>query len=262
MDAEKFKEIVNKSGFPLQIGLIRHIEETKSKHNWKVLFSEHSWKNEEDQMEGFIDIVLENTEQTTYMIVECKRVSEAQWLFFNQDGSTVSRRHAKVWLTTATAGSFYKDITLEPSSFESNFCVVFGDEPKNQRQMLERIAAIAVSSTEAFANEFEAYQQNQKDYLRLHVSVIVTTASLYLCGFQPDRISLNNGKIDNGEFKEVPYLRFRKQLNTRPSAVVNLSNGAHDLAKAKEQTVFVVNALNLSRFLAEFEIDGKSIRSF
>lgn len=86
MDAEKFKEIVNKSGFPLQIGLIRHIEETKSKHNWKVLFSEHSWKNEEDQMEGFIDIVLENTEQTTYMIVECKRVSEAQWLFLIKMG--------------------------------------------------------------------------------------------------------------------------------------------------------------------------------
>ena len=70
---------VNNSGFPLQIGLAHQVKSTTSRHGWKVLYQEHSWKNESEA--GFIDLVLEDKHRTWLMNIECKRVLDTSWLF-------------------------------------------------------------------------------------------------------------------------------------------------------------------------------------
>jgi hypothetical protein len=40
------QDIVNNSGYPLQIRLEKWIEETWQQHKWRVLVKEHRWVNE------------------------------------------------------------------------------------------------------------------------------------------------------------------------------------------------------------------------
>jgi hypothetical protein len=65
------EEIVNESGYPLQIRLEKWIEDTWREHKWKVLVSEHRWVNSETKDEGFIDLVLEKGENQK-LVIECK----------------------------------------------------------------------------------------------------------------------------------------------------------------------------------------------
>lgn len=54
MNDEKLSDAVNRSGFPLQIGLEHYINETRKSHGWTVIYTEHSWKNPKDGASGFI----------------------------------------------------------------------------------------------------------------------------------------------------------------------------------------------------------------
>jgi hypothetical protein len=73
-----------------------------------------------------------------------------------------------------------------------------------------------------------------------------------------------DGKLPAGaSFEPVRYVRFRKQLTTRPSTFSNTSGWYEPyrtLALAKERTVFVVNAEALEDFLSDFELDNGSLR--
>lgn len=257
MDNKKLSDIVNQSGFPLQIGVAQCVEQTTASHGWKVLFTEHSWKHIESGTDGFIDIVLEDEHGTSAMVVECKRVLESSWIFLNPDTSTKTRRHAKAWITSYVSGSTgcfgWADVTLEPSCPESQYCVVFGQDAKS-KPMLERVGAELVFATEGFAEEENPYFARLRDGLRLYFSVIVTTARLKLCTFDPGTVSLDDGKIETAKFQDLPHVRFRKQLSTtqrKPDFTAGLNN----LVRAKEHTVFVVNAEAFPQFLESFDID-------
>lgn len=264
MNDQKLTEIVNQSGFPLQIGLAASIQNTTDQHGWRVLFVEHSWKNESDNESGFIDIVIEDKYRTSVMLIECKRVLDSSWIFLVPNPKANPRRHAKAWVTRYTQGRFkhldWADLSLDPDSPESEFCVIPGQDPKS-KPMLERIASDVVSATEALGLEEKDYQAQIKDALRMYFSVIVTTARLQICVFEPEKISLVDGKVANAQFTEVPFVRFRKQLSIRPPSVpLNVANGFHHFVQAKEHTVFVVNAEALPDFLARFDLDGNSLR--
>jgi hypothetical protein len=266
MDTQKLTDTVNQSGFPLQIGLTALIQQTAIQHGWKVLFLEHSWKNELDNDSGFIDIVLEDKHRTSVMLIECKRVLDSSWIFLNPNPKSKPRRHAKGWITRYANGCFkhlcWADLSLDPDSPESEFCVVAGHDPK-AKPMLERVAAEVVSATEALALEEMDYQAQVKDALRMYFSVIVTTAKLQVCTFEPEKVSLLNGKVVDAEFKEVPFVRFRKQLSTRPASIpLNVVDGFYGFVRAKEHTVFVVNAEALPQFLSTFEVDSNALRPF
>lgn len=266
MDVQKLTDTVNQSGFPLQVAVAALIERTKGQHGWKVLFREHSWKREQDGESGFIDLVLANQYDTAVMVVECKRVLETSWIFLNPTRTPTPRRHAKAWITRYAAGHFkhigWADIALDPVSPEAEFCVVAGQDAKS-RPMLERIAAELVSATEALAIEERDYQAQLGDALRMYFGVIVTTATLRVCTFSPDQVSLADGKVTDAGYVEVPFVRFRKQLTTGPSALpLNVVDGVHSYARAKERTVFVVNAGALPNFLADFDVDNNSMRRF
>ena len=262
MDQKKLAEIVNQSGFPLQIGIAQHIKLTSSEHGWKVLHTEHSWESVENDENGFIDLILEDQHGTSVVLVECKRVLESSWVFLNANPSLTNRRHAKTWVTCyisenlATYG--WVDLTLEPSCPESQYCVVFGQDAKS-KPMIERIGADLVSATEALAQEEKPYLARIKDAIRMYFSVIVTTAQLKICSFDPKDISLADGKINKSSFQDVPFVRFRKQLSTRLPKP-NFSEGLGRLAYAKEHTIFVVNAEAISQFLSVIELDDDVYR--
>ena len=160
-------------------------------------------------------------------------------------------------------GSFrrfgFGELVLEPTP-EAQYCVVDGQDPK-ARPMLERIASNLVSSTEGFAREEMPRVQNENGCLRVYISVIVTTAKLSVCSFDSQLIALSTGEIANAEYKEVPFLRFRKQLASHREIPkfceirkLHLSARYREIAKAKESTVFIVNSESFSDFLQRFEV--------
>jgi len=264
MNTQKLTDTVNQSGFPLQIGLTALIQSTTSQHGWKVLFNEHSWRNELNNDSGFIDIVIEHKHGTLVMLIECKRVIDSSWIFLVPKPKATPRRQAKAWVTRYVQTCFkhlwWRDLSLDPISPESDFCVIPGQDSRS-KPMLERVAADVVSATEALALEEKDYQAQSKDTLRIYFSVIVTTAKLQVCSFEPEQVSLVDGKVADAKFSEVPFVRFRKQLSTRPASVpLNVVDGFYGFVRAKEHTVFVVNAEALPDFLAQFEVDNNALR--
>lgn len=263
MDNEKLSEAINRSGFPLQIGLEYLINQTREAHGWRVIFSEHSWRNPTDGCSGFIDLVLEDRLGTSVLIVESKRVLETSWLFLVEDQKQLRRRHAKSWLSRYTNGKHtyfgLKELTLEPTTPQSQYCVVDGQDPKS-RPMLEKVGADVVSSIEGYANEEKVLLLRDREAFRMYFGVIVTTAKLKVCTFNPADISIEDGKIQNSSFEEVPYLRFRKQLESHSEIPEHYAVGGHrEISRAKENTVFVVNAEAIPQFLKEFEVDDNSL---
>lgn len=264
-DAKKLTEIVNQSGFPLQIGIRNLVERTKNVHGWRVLHSEHSWRNPEDGDTGFIDLVLENKYGTSLLIVECKRVLESSWIFLLPDPRQASRRHAKCWITRCSNKSAthfaWKDIPIDPSTPESEFCVVPGQDAKS-RPMLERVASELVSATEGFAWEEAPVEEQKLDSLRMYFSVIVTTAKLKTCAFSPDEISLKDGKVADAQYTDTPSIRFRKQLTAlspKPSDPARAPRGFGVIQAKKEHTVFVVHAEAFVEFLQNHEVDNSGL---
>jgi len=264
-EEEKLTEAVNRSGFPLQIGLIYRVNQTVASHGWNVLCTEHAWKNELDNDSGFIDFVLEDQYKTSVLVVECKRVLEASWIFLIDSSSIKEQSHGKLWVTSAHGITFehfdWFNIPLNPVSPESGFCVVPGQDSKS-RPMLERLAGECVSATEALAKEERMLLFGETDSIRMYGSVIVTTASLKVCEFNPENISLINGKVTDPYFTDVPFIRFRKQLSVRSPKINFLSKPQlNAVAKAKEHTVFIVNSQALESFLQEWEVSDSGLRN-
>lgn len=260
MDDKKLTEIVNQSGFPLQIGIAKFISDTGKDHGWKVRYTEHAWKNPTDGTDGFIDLVIENNSSTWVMLLECKRVLESSWIFLKPERDPPNRRHAKAWISHFTNENFrlfdWKDITLEPRCPESGFCVIYGHDQKS-KPLIERLGAELVSATKGLASEEKNFLMQRKEGLRIYFSVIITTAKLKLCQFSPADISLQNGMIKDAKFEDVPFLRFRKQLSTQN--VPYATDDLNDISYAKEHTVFIVHAEAIADFLTAFELDRGAV---
>lgn len=266
MSDEKLGNFVNSSGFPLQIGIEHLVNKTKAQHGWEVLYREHPWKSFETNNSGFIDLIFLDQYGTSALVIECKRVKDTSWIFLMPSERQLNRRHSKAWVSRLNDATFlhydWTDINVDDSSPESSFCIVPGQN-NNSRPMLERIAAELVESTEAFAKEDLYILNNKTEVFRSYFNVIVTTADLKLCLFDPEKISIENGQIDDSNFKTVPFIRFRKSLSTKNVTELKLSElTPYDLTNAKENTIFVVNSNYLLEFLKSFEIDQNSIDRF
>jgi hypothetical protein len=257
---DKLIKIVNSSGFPLQISIENLVEETKGETGWHVLATEHAWKNDLTGENGFIDLILEDRERTKLLNVECKRVQNSSWIFLQPTPELKMRRLIKAWASYYTGGEWknfgWNDMSGTPSTAQSQFCVVPGQDSK-AKPMLERVAAEVVSATESFAHEDKNYMGDRSEYLRIFFNIIVTTAELRICNFDPKNVSIENGEIKDIEFQIVPYLRFRKQLSTNKIDNIEYDHsGYRKISKAKENTVFIVNSSNFIDFLKKFDVDG------
>jgi hypothetical protein len=122
---------------------------------------------------------------------------------------------------------------------------------------LERIASNVVESTEALAQDEAVFIKMQKMLrLRTYINVIVTTAKLEVCKFDPIDINLGSGTIGNAEYEEVSRIRFRKQLSvsSKPIEALEWEESLRKITKARENTVLVVQANHIIQFLQELEI--------
>ena len=256
MDDTQLKKAVNASGFPLQIALEALIKETHREHRWRVLFSEHSWANYNTHESGFIDLILQHADRGLLLVVECKRVQNSSWIFLQGEADINSRSHVKAWCTREENGKTQKfgwfDATVDPSTAESRFCVVPGQDAKS-RPMLERVASELVASTEGFAIEDRSLHQGSPEYESCYFSAIVTTADLMMCNFDPSKVPIGTGEIDEAKFTRVPCLRFRKQLSTYEMPAASWKDStAREIAGHKENTVFIINANGFVDFLRVF----------
>jgi hypothetical protein len=258
---EKLREQVNRSGFPLQIAVEHAISSSQNLHGWRLFSREHSWKNPLTGNSGFIDLILINEYRTSIMVIECKRVQKSHWIFLNPAENIADSSHAKIWITCNRDGRpkcfKWLDISIDPFTPESEFCVVPGQDNKS-KPMLERVAADLAEATERFASEDFKILEDEGGDLRLYASVIVTTAELKVCGFSPSSVSLGNGALSQSEFRTIPYLRFRKQLSTERSAEKN-RRPYGSFFREKENTVFVVNSEQFIDFLNKYDVDNDSL---
>ncbi len=258
-------KIANDSGFPLQIAVGHQVAATTSQHGWSVRYAEHSWTNPLDGQSGFIDLVLQDQYSTTFLVVECKRVREATWLFLRSDGADTKRRHSKSWVSHYSDGAMksfgWEDLAVDPACHEALFCATRGQSTNDKQTMLERIGGELISATEALAMEERDFRPQNEPPVRFYFNVIVTTADLKVAKFDPENISLSDGTLATAEFEDVPFVRLRKQLSMRETLLtVDDYKNKFDSSYSKENTVFIVNASALLNFLKQFEVPEESIR--
>ena len=257
--------IANDSGFPLQIAVEHQVAATAATHGWRVRYIEHSWINRLDGQSGFIDLVLQDRYGTAFLVIECKRVREATWLFLRSDGADKKRRHSKAWVSHYMSGGMksfgWGDIAIDPPCYEAFFCATRGQSSNDKRTMLERIGGELISATEALALEEKDFRPQVETPIRFYFNVVVTTADLKVAKFSPQDISLTDGTLASAEFEDVPFVRLRKQMSMRerPLTLEDYKN-QRDVSYAKENTVFVVRADAILEFLRQFEIPDDSIR--
>jgi hypothetical protein len=258
------RELVNKSGYPLQIAIAHHVSATTSRHGWKVLYEEHGWRDPDSGQHGFIDLVLHFEPLNAVMLLECKRLQDTDWILIPKDGESEGRRVAKAYRSHVDVHgvrkSAWRSLPLEPRSPIAEFCVM---RRTGGTQTVEPVAAELVSATEALAAEEERYliAHKNKD-ARIYYAAIVTTAQLYLCNLDPHAISLKDGMIPaDATFRPVPLVRFTKQLSTLAAARVPPSPQALParwtdmVAESKERTVFLIQAEALEAFLERYRPD-------
>lgn len=257
--------IANASGFPLQIAVEHLVRCTESVHHWRVDHREHAWAFEGES--GFIDLVLTDEYGSSTLVVECKRVREGAWVFLPASGSAAPRRHVNVWVAWyngATHSPFgWHDVAAGPESPEATFCAIKGQDGSGQRSLLERVGGELILSTEALANERRDFRPSERlTHIQVYTSVIVTTAALKVASFKPEDISLEDGTLPEGkaQFEDVPFLRFRKQLTAREQRLGPKDHENRHAVRARENTVFVVNANALVQFLKCYELDDEPLR--
>lgn len=255
---DKWRNLVNSSGFPLQISLVHQIEKERQRDGWKTLLTEHPWRHPASGDEGFIDLVVENQHKTVVMVVECKRVRDTEWFFLAPDDASPARRVISTWFTYIcgykTKRYGWQDHPGEPRSYQPEFCIVHGQDAKS-RPMLERVAAQVIESTEALAHEEFSFFDGTDYVLRMYYSVIVTSAQLKICRFRSEDIDPATGDIAEAVFEPVPWLRFRKTL-TSPSNSPGQAQTIVEKSRDSERTVFVVNSSYFIEFLREWSPDS------
>lgn len=249
--------VVNASGFPFQLRVEQEIDAKLRFEGWEVTAREHYWRDQGDDADGFIDLVIRRS--NVHAVLECKREREASWTFLRSDDNPSETTRLRLLYTLLEAGqtprAAWKEFDVHPPSPEATFCVVRGHSDRNP-PMLERIASLVIRSTEALAiGQVRIAQPSSPGKTSLYVPVVVTTANLYLCKVGQHQIELETGNIpaDAAEFQPVPAIRFRKGLNSSLGTESTVS----DLRQANlegERSVLVVNASALVSVFKGFEV--------
>ncbi len=95
--------------------------------------------------------------------------------------NTRSKQHQSIW----------DDVNVVPSSLESEFCILTGDDSKKQ-PLLESRCEELLESVEGLTEEEVAKQRSQRiDHVRLFVfPAIVTDAKIMACQFKAKDVQL------------------------------------------------------------------------
>jgi hypothetical protein len=253
--------IVHRSGFPLQMHVQEIIRSKSGEHHWSLFAHEHPWSNAEGG-KGFVDLVagcpgfwlgsfLGGRQCRATLIIECKRIA-GTWVFLATPPAREG--NAAQLLCFQEKGSPTPAYTLRafgPSMPESEYCVLETGGKEDRRQLegmgtdlLESVEAIARADWKAFADPKYPYGS------ALYVPVLVTTAALQLCVFEPTAASLRDGLVPSDRVKEqkvVNWVRFNKDLGFFEGA--KRLEPAQWGTKGPHQTIFVVSAEHFETFL-------------
>lgn len=220
--AKSLLRTINASGFLFQLRVEQEILGTKqqNRHTWDVVSKEHRWDDPVSNSERFVDLVLESN--CLRMIVECKRVTDAHWVFLIPDDKQPTNRVRLFWTHLEKSRTqFYgwNGFRISPSSYESAFCTVRG-KGERDTPMLERLTSVLLRSTEILAKQELGLKDYELGYTGgstlKYIPVIVTNASLHACQFNRSDIDLSTGNLPDthDRIEVVPYIRFRKSLST------------------------------------------------
>jgi len=256
---ESLLNLVNASGFLFQLRVEQEIKamEAFRSGNLELIAREHRWVDPVDGTEGFIDVILKSG--IGHMVVECKRVTDATWVFLIPDGRDGMLRARLLWTSLTQDGAKiaeWHDFSLTPPSPEATFCIVRG-QGERDTPMLERVSSLLLRSLESLANEeINRQAQTTRQQLSIYYPIIITNATLQVCRFNASSVDTSTGRLDDAAFEEVPFVRFRKNLSSTLTSrgsqftlqTVNLEN---------ERTVFVINAGHLTTIMQEWDVPYK-----
>lgn len=268
---------INKSGFPFQLRIEHEIRSSYKEHQWSVASREHPWTSSDMSVSGFIDIVLRHDQYTRFrLVIECKRIKandarQLRWVFLLPDQKPEPTELASCFEVegrknpsqTPTSNSLavsedlqvWDNVNISPSSLQSEFCILQNDESRRQ-PILESLATEVLESIEGLAKE-EVNIARSQDFRHIRLFIfpaIVTNAELTVCRFNSSLVKINDGTLDDkdADIFTVPFVRFRKSLSN------NFPQGSFfDLQsanRARERTVFIVNAASLTQFLSNWEM--------
>lgn len=255
------EEIVNQSGYPLQIRLEDWINETYKRHKWKVLVSEHRWVNSETKDEGFIDLVLENANEDKKLVIECKRII-GNWIFLLPQVQFNEKYNIKALIADYDQNNnffytYWKDTFLTPQSNEATFCVMETGGKRDSRtlenlsgELLLSLEHLVVEETKLYSKFFEK-MSNPSRFSIVYLPVIVTTANLHLMNFDPSKIDIKTGKVIKNDLAPVEFIRFRKNLATSIDPTRPDNSTLDDINRENDRTVFVVQAKSFITFLEQ-----------
>ncbi|MDQ2921165.1 MAG: hypothetical protein M3R52_06110 [Acidobacteriota bacterium] len=259
-EKEKLLRLVNSSGFPFQLRIADQIRRPDdSSARWDLVAQEHPWRAIEEGRDGFIDIIIRNSENDR-MVLECKRTRDADWVFLlPENGVSNSGPHARMLYVSKSGPSAdqlrsgWHNFYAQPESTISEFCIVRGSGERH-KPMLENLCDVLLNSIECLAQEESAIAIERKvDLNCLYVPVIVTNANLQVCRFKLGSVSLEDGEIPDGDFESVPYIRFFKSLSTKSISLASV--GSMDAAnRERQRTVFVVQSARLESFLGSWDM--------
>jgi hypothetical protein len=237
--------LVNASGYPFQLKVEHEIRKTFKRHRKEILATEHKWEDRATGDHGFIDLVL-RTGMVGRVVIECKRVQGGgQWVFLvpnTADGFVHwARFHWSRLGKDRRPMSGWDGFNFKMMSHASSFCVVRGHGEKTP-SMLERLGGWLVKATECLAEEELQFAPGEgRSTLVIYFPTIITNAKLMICKYDPEVIGLEDGMLPQGEFAEVPFIRFTKSLPSRiPSSRIPSDLGAS--AEENQRTILIVNA--------------------
>lgn len=252
------EDIVNDSGYPLQIRLEEWIKETWKEHHWEVATSEHRWVNKQTQEEGYIDLILEQEKRGVKLIIECKRIA-GTWTFLLPKEKARNTTDIMGLVVNHNQARFaWQKLYPDPSSQESSFCI-FETGGKKDSRTLEKLSGELLLSLEYTAKEENHILQpiisnfNSQNFTMSYIPVIVTTANLQGMKFEHPDIEIANGKITKSETEPIQYIRFRKNLASSIRYDNTEVNRLRDLNKLNDRTVFVVQAESFIEFLRRLD---------
>jgi len=253
------EDIVNESGYPLQIYLEDLIKENSKDLIWRVQQSEHRWLDEHSNEEGFIDLVLNNVRGNYRIIIECKRII-GKWNFIVQDQGLNKVYDSKILsIDYQTHNYSWPNLHIKPDSYEAAYCVM-ETEGKRDTRSLEKISGELLLSLEYFAIDETKFMEKtfpenkpllDKDVF--YIPLIVTTADLQLLKFNPKDFDVKTGRITTSNEEPAEFIRYKKNLSSHIKFENIKKNYIFsDENKEYDRTVFIVHAENLIDFLKSF----------
>jgi len=249
--------IINDTGYPLQIHLRELITQSQDKHGWHVLAFEHRWENARDGEEGFIDLILDHGSYVVRLIVECKRIS-GNWYFLIPRNRAFPTDRAKILHAQFPPPTFeWHDFRISPESDQANFSVLATGGKKDSRT-LETLAGQLLLSMEALAVQEMSFRNDSVSAPwrnRFYLPIIVTTAKLQKCTFNPLEIDPDDGSLRDADIQPLNLVRFRKPLASNQELAPSKNDDIPTLNAAAERTVLIVQASYFLEYLRRFRFE-------